>query len=736
MSLGSIVVSLSMRTADFETDAGRAAKIAQRRAKEIDSAFRSMGVAIGVALGAAAVGMRKYIQNTVEAEKVQAQLAARIKDTAGAAGRSIEQLSEQAESLQRMTIFDDETIGNAQAMLLTFTNIRGIEFDRTIESALDLATVMGTDATDAAKLLGRALSDPEKGMSALARAGIVFTDAEREVIKAMAETGNMADAQDAILDKLQGTMGSAAEAARNTLGGALQGLQNSFDNLLEGDTSQGGLKGTVDAINRLNTSLNDPSIKQGIDTIASGFLGMAGAAATAAAKLGVLIGSYQGWLAKQGFVPDGSDGALGARKGKLEARIAQLQQPSMFGNAPDPIAKALGFDQLKLLREELAKVNAELVGNGVNRAFIGLPALAPPALPPPGGDPAMPSPSPRARAGATPRAAALPDFLAEDQDALRRMVEQTAAANEQFERMAATLGGPLASAEYEHQQNLEQIAALGLQAERSSTEIIALKDAETQRYNDQIAAIEASLNPMQQLLDSYQEEIDMIGLSNAEKSMMNALREKGIDLAGKEGQAYMRAARAADAERQSLQDALGDQVQFMDAFRDGAADALTDFALGAKSAEDALKEFGRSMAALVTRMIAENWIEQLFGAKGTTGGGSAGGLLASFAGMLFGAGSGKASGGYTGAGGVHEPAGIVHRGEVVWSQGDVARAGGVSTVERMRRGAGGSSSSSRVTTPIVVLGDRAVADALATTAGRDVVITHVMANIDKIRAAL
>lgn len=45
-----------------------------------------------------------------------------------------------------------------------------------------------------------------------------------------------------------------------------------------------------------------------------------------------------------------------------------------------------------------------------------------------------------------------------------------------------------------------------------------------------------------------------------------------------------------------------------------------------------------------------------------------------------------ASGGYTGPGGIHDPAGVVHRGEVVWSQMDVARAGGVAAVEAMRLG--------------------------------------------------
>lgn len=47
---------------------------------------------------------------------------------------------------------------------------------------------------------------------------------------------------------------------------------------------------------------------------------------------------------------------------------------------------------------------------------------------------------------------------------------------------------------------------------------------------------------------------------------------------------------------------------------------------------------------------------------------------------------GFSEGGFTGAGTVHQPKGIVHAGEVVWSQRDVARAGGASVVDAMRRG--------------------------------------------------
>ena len=45
---------------------------------------------------------------------------------------------------------------------------------------------------------------------------------------------------------------------------------------------------------------------------------------------------------------------------------------------------------------------------------------------------------------------------------------------------------------------------------------------------------------------------------------------------------------------------------------------------------------------------------------------------------------GFASGGYTGSGGKYEPAGIVHKGEVVWNQADVAAVGGPAAANAMR----------------------------------------------------
>jgi hypothetical protein len=69
----------------------------------------------------------------------------------------------------------------------------------------------------------------------------------------LAETGHVADAQRIILAELTKEFGGSAAAARNTLGGALQGLKNDFGDLFE--VSSGGSAGLIALINRLDKGL-------------------------------------------------------------------------------------------------------------------------------------------------------------------------------------------------------------------------------------------------------------------------------------------------------------------------------------------------------------------------------------------------------------------------------------------------------------------------------------------------
>ncbi|MGD9476149.1 phage tail length tape measure family protein [Shinella sp. G-2] len=113
---------------------------------------------------------------------------------------------------------------------------------------------------------------------------------------------------------------------------------------------------------------------------------------------------------------------------------------------------------------------------------------------------------------------------------------------------------------------------------------------------------------------------------------------------------------------------------------------------------DSFADAGISAFKRLGRSLLDDFLNNLFKAPGA--GGSGGG---SFLGSIFGGlfsqwGAASAGllkpglfygGGYTGDGGLHEPRGIVHAGEVVWSQRDVARAGGVGVVEAMRLGLAG-----------------------------------------------
>jgi hypothetical protein len=102
MALGSIVVRLTMNTADFETDTARAAKIAERRAKELDAHFRRAGVAIGLALSAAAIAAEELTRRAIDNADAMRDLSIRTgasTETLSAYGYAAEQTGTDVETL-------------------------------------------------------------------------------------------------------------------------------------------------------------------------------------------------------------------------------------------------------------------------------------------------------------------------------------------------------------------------------------------------------------------------------------------------------------------------------------------------------------------------------------------------------------------------------------------------------------------------------------------------------------
>jgi hypothetical protein len=249
--------------------------------------FNAFGKAV---LGFASVyvgarGLGAIVRNTIEAEKSFAQLEAAVKSTGGVAGFSAPQLAEMATALQRVSTFGDEAIQSMQAVLLTFTRVRGPEFKGAQQAILDISARLGTDLKSAALQVGKALNDPIAGLGSLSRAGIQFSNDQKKAIKALVDTGKTAEAQRIILKELETQFGGSARAARNTLGGALTALQNSFGDLLEAKT---GVPGVTRAINSLVDVLNDPKTIQGFNN----FLGFMAGAAEGAIDLALRFGDF------------------------------------------------------------------------------------------------------------------------------------------------------------------------------------------------------------------------------------------------------------------------------------------------------------------------------------------------------------------------------------------------------------------------------------------------------------
>lgn len=169
------------------------------------------------------------VQDFNAGEKADAALADRIRSTGEAAGRTLEQLNEQATNLSRQVLFDDDTIKKGQELLLTFTNIREEIFDRTVPAALDLSTVFGQDVSASAVQLGKALNDPVAGITALSRVGITFSDEQKKQVAQFVELNDVASAQALILAEVEKQVGGAAQAAAQAGTGPYTLLRQRFE---------------------------------------------------------------------------------------------------------------------------------------------------------------------------------------------------------------------------------------------------------------------------------------------------------------------------------------------------------------------------------------------------------------------------------------------------------------------------------------------------------------------------
>lgn len=191
-----------------------------------------------------------------ESAQAGAQLTATLTSTGHAAGITQKEIEALASKRMDLTNFDDDLTKASASLLLTFTNIKSGVFQEALPAIQDLAQKMvgggEADLKGASIQVGKALNDPIKGITALSRVGVSFSEGQKKVIESLVATGDVAGAQRIILGELNKEFGGSAEAARKA-GGGLATLKMNFNDTKEtiGGFVVGALSVAADWLGRL-----------------------------------------------------------------------------------------------------------------------------------------------------------------------------------------------------------------------------------------------------------------------------------------------------------------------------------------------------------------------------------------------------------------------------------------------------------------------------------------------------
>jgi hypothetical protein len=613
---------------------------ADKKASRLGSTMKKIGGTL-----AAGLFVRKVIQNTIAQEQAIAQLNATLQSTGKFSKETSQALQDQAAALQDLTTFGDEAIISAQSLLLTFKGIGGETFPRATKSVLDLSAKMGMDLQSAVIQVGKALNDPITGLTMLTRVGITFTESQKDLIRELQKAGKLEEAQGVILEELESQFEGSAEAARNTLGGALKAVSNRFGDLLEGDGPT--IQKATDALNELEQTLNSPEVKEGFATVVAGIVKIIEVGAQLPGTLGFLKDEIRAMF---GDVDLDDIDRLGEKLVDLREDLDKSQNAT-FGGFADFFTDSRQ-ENIAALEAEIAVIEALLDD------FYNKPR-----------DPVLTS------AEIASGTIDFGDDLQEIEvkvelrdDEFRKISQKVAAGmrkvgeeatrelSDSVTEISAMLAGPAAEAALEYAEALAEIATwernliaagqLSIENQNNINQAranaIEIRDQELASIEAERVAKEAELNDAERLIESLQFEAELRAASIPDRERMIALRYAGAEATEAEIATIERLIDTRQKEEEA--------IRAMDDFRMAATSAVAGFLDGAQSMGDAFDQFADRMKARAAQLIAEKLIEQIFGAFGTAGGGSGGGLGSLIAGLFSG---GRAGGGTTYPGRIH-----------------------------------------------------------------------------------
>lgn len=181
--------------------------------KSITSLGRSVLNASAAYFGA--TGLIRGLMKSAELAGIQEQAEKRLEV---ALGKTSNALLKQASSLQKMTVFGDESIIGVQASIAAFVDSED-QIKKATEATLDMAVAMGMDLKGAGDLIAKTLGS---STNALSRYGIEVTGAVGSTERLESLTSNVA--------KL---FGGQAKAQAETYAGSVEQLKNELGDMAE-----------------------------------------------------------------------------------------------------------------------------------------------------------------------------------------------------------------------------------------------------------------------------------------------------------------------------------------------------------------------------------------------------------------------------------------------------------------------------------------------------------------------
>lgn len=343
MAVPNMIVTLAMNATKYASGLRKAAGDTTRFGQFTTKAFNvAKGALLGLTL--AVVRFIPELANMgAESRKADIQMRFMLENMQGisnATNLTIKRLSKYADTVSMATGIDDEQVKTVQKKLLMFKAVRksademGGAFDRATMAAIDLAAGgFGTMETNA-RQLGKMLESPLSNLNALSRAGVVFTNAEKDKIGVLVESGKLLEAQELILGRIEGRVQGLAEESATPWEKMMAALQEIGDSIGEA---------LLDPLDDMNTKIKvwlaSPDAKSDIKRITDGFVAMGEAASIVLDTLltikagiktvsdawgngpvGWMVDAFSGGTTKNGFVKKGGNqSAPGGRPKKNNA---------------------------------------------------------------------------------------------------------------------------------------------------------------------------------------------------------------------------------------------------------------------------------------------------------------------------------------------------------------------------------------------------------------------------------